>query len=468
MKLYNTLTREKQEFVPLKEKEVKMYACGPTVYNYFHIGNARVFVLFDMLRRYFEYRGYKVTFAQNFTDIDDKMIKRAAEENTTVAAIAERYIAEYKTDAEGLGVRPATYHPRATENMDEIIDIIKTLVDKGYAYEAGGDVYFRTTRFEGYGKLAHMPIDDLESGARVAEGEIKDDPLDFALWKGYKEGEPYWESPWGKGRPGWHIECSAMVRAFLGETIDIHCGGMDLTFPHHENEIAQSEAANGKPFVNYWLHNGYINIDNKKMSKSLGNFFTVRDAAKEYGYDTLRFFLLSAHYRSPINYSKEILEGSKSALERIYNCADSLDFYIEHAPEEAVLEEDKILLALSARRGQFIAAMDDDFNTADAIAAIFELVKDINQLISDGKASVSLAKGAREIFSELTSLMGFVKAVEDGGDSAKIEEMISARAAAKKEKNYRRADEIRAELLEMGIVLEDTAQGTKWKRIQNN
>ena len=463
MKLYNTLTRQKEEFVPLEGNNVKMYACGPTVYNYFHIGNARCFVVFDMLRRYLEYRGYNVRFVQNFTDVDDKMIKRAREEGITVAEVAEKYIGEYFVDAKGLGVVPATVHPRATENIDEIISIISTLIEKGHAYESNGDVYFRTLSDKGYGKLSHMPIDELEKGARIDVSDEKEDALDFALWKAAKPGEPKWQSPWGEGRPGWHIECSAMVLRYLGETIDIHCGGQDLTFPHHENEIAQSECCTGKPFARFWLHNGYINVNNTKMSKSLGNFFTVRDVAEKYGYPAIRFFILSAHYRSPINFSAEVIEQSKNALERIMNCRENLEFYKKSAAAGELSSEQ--LASLDAYKAAFIEAMDDDFNTADGIAAIFELVRAANELIASN-APLGAVERASELLDELCGLMGFVEA-KSGDDEAfiaEVEAAIARRAAAKKAKNYAEADRIRAELLEQGIVLEDTPNGTKWSR----
>lgn len=465
MRFYNTLTKRKDEFTPIEPGKVRMYACGPTVYDFFHIGNARCFISFDMLRRYFEYRGYEVKFVQNFTDVDDKIIKRANAEGVTQKDIAERYIAEYFTDAKGLGIRPATVHPRATENIDEMITIISSLIEKGHAYpvdmgDGNSDVYFRTLSFREYGKLSHMPIDELEKGARIDISEHKEDALDFALWKAAKPGEPYWESPWGKGRPGWHIECSAMVLRYLGETIDIHCGGQDLTFPHHENEIAQSECCTGKPFANYWLHNGYINVDNTKMSKSLGNFFTVRDAAAKYGYPVIRFFILSAHYRSPINFSQNILEQSKNALDRITNCIDNLKFYLKTAPSgelgEAKANADK-------HKADFIEAMDDDFNTADGIAAIFELVRDANELIA-GNASAEAAKYTLDMLTELCSLMGFLPEEKtDDEFTAMIEEKIAERAAAKKAKDYAKADKIRAELLEKGVILEDTPKGTKYR-----
>lgn len=465
MRFYNTLTKRKDEFTPIEPGKVRMYACGPTVYDFFHIGNARCFISFDMLRRYFEYRGYEVKFVQNFTDVDDKIIKRANAEGVTQKDIAERYIAEYFTDAKGLGIRPATVHPRATENIDEMITIISSLIEKGHAYpvdmgDGNSDVYFRTLSFREYGKLSHMPIDELEKGARIDISEHKEDALDFALWKAAKPGEPYWESPWGKGRPGWHIECSAMVLRYLGETIDIHCGGQDLTFPHHENEIAQSECCTGKTFANYWLHNGYINVDNTKMSKSLGNFFTVRDAAAKYGYPVIRFFILSAHYRSPINFSQNILEQSKNALDRITNCIDNLKFYLKTAPSgelgEAKANADK-------HKADFIEAMDDDFNTADGIAAIFELVRDANELIA-GNASAEAAKYTLDMLTELCSLMGFLPEEKtDDEFTAMIEEKIAERAAAKKAKDYAKADKIRAELLEKGVILEDTPKGTKYR-----
>ena len=461
MRIYNTETRQKEELIPLEEGKVRMYACGPTVYNYFHIGNARCFVVFDMLRRYLTFRGYDVTFVQNFTDIDDKMIKKANEENTTVKDIAERYIAEYFKDAEGLGIEKATFHPKATENIDQIIDIISTLIEKGHAYRTPDGVYFRTNSFAQYGKLSHMNRDDLEAGARIEVDSGKEDPLDFALWKARKPGEPFWASPFGEGRPGWHIECSAMSRKYLGETIDIHCGGQDLTFPHHENEIAQSECCSGKQFVRYWMHNGYINVDNKKMSKSLGNFFTVRDAAEKFGYLPIRFFLLSAHYRTPVNFSAETLSAAKSSLERIFNARESLVFYCKNAPsgekEKAVTDK------LSAHMEKFITAMDDDLNTADGTAVIFELITDIFAWIKEGISKES-AEAALDTFDTLCKLMGYVK--KDSAENSElisyIEEQISLRAAAKKEKNYSEADRIRKELADKGVTLTDTPQGTKY------
>ncbi len=465
MKFYNTLTREREEFIPLEEGKVKMYACGPTVYNFFHVGNARCFVVFDMLRRYLEYRGYEVTFVQNFTDIDDKVIKRANEEGISYSELAQKYIDEYFTDAQGLGVKAASVHPKATDNIDKIIEIVNTLVENGHAYESNGDVYFRTKSFPEYGKLSHMPIDDLESGARIDVSEQKEDPLDFALWKAAKPGEPSWESPWGQGRPGWHIECSAMVCRYLGDSIDIHCGGQDLTFPHHENEIAQSECCTGKPFARFWLHNGYINIDNRKMSKSLNNFFTVREIAEKYGYAPIRHFILSSHYRSPINFSKEIIEQSASALERIYNCADSLAFTLKDSTTTAAPDAE-VLAKFEACRQAFIEAMDDDFNTGGGIGAIYELVRELNTYINKERTDAETAAliEGKKIFVELTSLMGFVKEeANDDGFIAEIEQAIADRMAAKKAKNYAEADRIRAELASKGVILEDTPQGTKYK-----
>lgn len=462
IKLYNTLTARKDPFVPIEEGKVKMYACGPTVYNFFHVGNARCFVLFDMLRRYFEYRGYEVTFVQNFTDIDDKVIRRANEEGVTYTDIAERYIKEYFTDARGLGVRAATVHPHATENIEEILSIVKGLVDEGFAYPMEGDVYFRTRKFRDYGKLSGQAIEDLESGARIDVNDKKEDPLDFALWKAAKPGEPSWTSPWGEGRPGWHIECSAMVRRYLGETIDIHCGGQDLIFPHHENEIAQSECCNHAPFANFWLHNGYINIDNRKMSKSLGNFFTVREVAEKYGYLPIRYFLLSSHYRSPINFSEEVIGQAAAALERIFNCADSLAFYVKNAEGDLRPEEGELLAAMNATKEAMIEGMDDDFNTGAGIAALFELVTLINKALA-AKPSAAAAREAKKLLDEMTELFGFVRSEDEDAElTAWIEERIAARAAAKREKNYAAADAIRAELLERGVTLQDTSQGTKY------
>ena len=462
MKIFNTLTRTKEELKTVEEGKVKIYACGPTVYNFIHIGNARPLCVFDVLRRFLEYIGYDVRFVQNFTDIDDKIIKRANEENLTYKQVSEKYIEEYWKDVKGMNVREATIHPKATENIDEIIDIVSTLIDKGYAYAVDGDVYFSPSKFSEYGKLSHQPLEDLEAGARIMVGEVKKEPMDFALWKSAKPGEPYWESPWGHGRPGWHIECSAMVRRFLGNTIDIHCGGQDLIFPHHENEIAQSECCNGVPFANYWMHNGYINVDNVKMSKSLGNFFTVRDVAEKYGYEPIRFLMISSHYRSPINYSTDIIEQCKASLSRLYTCRDSLDFALENAAEG---EADSDILAMfDKRRQQFIEAMSDDLNTADAIAALFELVRDINSNVIAANANKGTVEAAIKIFDELADVLGLVYNREKEDLDSEIEALIEQRTQARKDRNWAEADRIRDELKAKGIVLEDTAQGVKWHR----
>lgn len=465
MRIYNTLTRKKEELKTITPGEVKIYACGPTVYNYIHIGNARPLCVFDTLRRYLEFRGYKVKFVQNFTDIDDKIIKKAIEEGTDYKTVSEKYIEEFWKDAKGLNFREATVHPKATENIDEIIEIIKTLVEKGYAYPVeNGDVYFSPKNFSGYGKLSHQPLEDLEAGARINIGELKKDPMDFALWKGAKPGEPYWPSPWGNGRPGWHIECSAMVRRYLGDTIDIHCGGQDLIFPHHENEIAQSECCNGVPFANYWMHNGYINVDNVKMSKSLGNFFTVRDVAEKYGYEPIRYLMISSHYRSPINYSVDIIEQCKASLTRLHTCRDSLDFALKNAGDGEPENAAEIRAQMEARKQQFIEAMDDDLNTADGLAAVFELVRDINVSVLQS-GSKALITDAIKLFDELTDVLGIVYPHEQADDlDAEVEKMIEARQAARKAKNWAEADRIRDELKDKGIVLEDTPQGVKWHR----
>lgn len=464
MKVYNTLTRKKEELVPITPGEIKIYACGPTVYNYIHIGNARPLCIFDILRRYLEYRGYNVKFVQNFTDIDDKIIRRANEEHVDFSEISERYIKEFWTDADGLNVRHATINPKATENIDAIIQIISTLIEKGYAYEAQGDVYFSTEKFKDYGKLSHQPLEDLEAGARIMVGEVKREPMDFAVWKAAKPGEPAWDSPWGKGRPGWHIECSAMNWRYLGDTIDIHCGGQDLIFPHHENEIAQSECFTGKPFAHYWMHNGYINVDNVKMSKSLGNFFTVRDVAEKYGYEPIRYLLISAQYRSPINYSTDIIEQCIAALNRLYTCRDSLDFELKNAADAEHDGDKAVIDGFNKYREQFISAMDDDLNTADAIASIFELVRDINTNVVGKTPSKALVEGAIAMFDELTGVLGLVYNRKSETLDSDVEALIEARTNARKEKNWAEADRIRDQLKEMGIVLEDTAQGVKWHR----
>ncbi len=467
MKVFNTLTREKQELKTVEEGKVRIYACGPTVYNYIHIGNARPLCVFDVLRRFLEWRGYKVNFVQNFTDIDDKLIKKANEEGITVPEVAERYIAEFWTDAEGLGVRKATVHPRATENIDAIQDIISSLIQKGFAYESAGDVYFRAKKFNEYGKLSHQPLEDLAAGAsnRVEGGaDVKEDPMDFCLWKGAKPGEPFWASPWGDGRPGWHIECSAMAGRFLGDTIDIHCGGQDLIFPHHENEIAQSECAHGCSFSNYWMHNGYINVDNRKMSKSLNNFFTVRDVANVYGYEPIRYFLISSHYRSPINYSVDIIEQCKASLVRLYNCRESLDFALKNAVDTVPADAEENKKIIDGRREQFIRVMDDDLNTADAISAVFELVKDINTKVITDEPSKELVEYATKLFDELTGVLGLVYNRKTESLDDEIEKLIEARTQARKDRNWAEADRIRDELKAQGIILEDTAQGVKWHR----
>lgn len=463
MKIFNTLTRQKEEFVPQDPNEVKIYACGPTVYNYIHIGNARPLCVFDVLRRYLEYRGMKVKFVQNFTDIDDKIINRANEEGKTYKEISEKYINEFWIDAHGLNFKDVAVHPKATENIDEIIDIIKTLEEKGYAYAVNGDVYFRTRMDKNYGKLSHQPIEDLESGARIAVGEQKEDPLDFALWKAAKAGEPYWESPWGHGRPGWHIECSAMNRRYLGKTIDIHCGGQDLIFPHHENEIAQSECANGCSFANYWMHNGYINVDNVKMSKSLGNFKTVREIADVYGYEVIRYFLISAHYRSPINYNLDIINQCKAALERLYTCRESLDFAVKNASAD-VADDEQLLSGIAAHRDRFIEAMDDDLNTADGLSAVFELVKDINTRILDKNVSKHVCETAAGLFDELCNVLGILYNRKSNDVDSEIEALIEKRQEARKNKDFATADKIRDELKAKGIILKDTPQGVTWTK----
>ena len=462
MRIFNTMTRQKEEFIPNNPDEVKIYACGPTVYNYIHIGNARPLCVFDVLRRYLEYRGYNVKFVQNFTDVDDKIIKRANEEGITFEEVSKKYIEEFWTDANGLNFKKASVHPKATENIDEIINIIKTLEEKGYAYAVDGDVYFRTLKFKEYGKLSHQPIEDLQSGARIAIGEKKENPLDFALWKAAKEGEPDWDSPWGKGRPGWHIECSAMNKRFLGDTIDIHCGGQDLIFPHHENEIAQSECANGCTFSKYWMHNGYINVDNVKMSKSLGNFKTVREIANVYGYEVIRYFLISSHYRSPINYSLEIIEQCKSALERLYTCRESLDFALKNAKD--IPDDEELIKKLNSHREQFITAMDDDLNTADGVAAVFELVKDINTSILDKEVSKNVCQTAAAVFDELCDVLGILYNRKNNDVDSDIEALIEERQQARANKDWATADRIRDELKAKGIILKDTPQGVTWTK----
>lgn len=464
MKIYNTLTRQKEDFIPITPGEAKIYACGPTVYNFIHIGNARPICVFDVLRRYMEYRGMKVTFVQNFTDIDDKIIRRANEEGSDYLTVSRKYIDEYRTDAQGLNVRPASVHPLATENIDEILSIVEDLVEKGFAYPTeNGDVYFRTLKDTEYGKLSHQPLEDLEAGARIATGEIKEDPMDFALWKSAKPGEPSWPSPWGQGRPGWHIECSAMARRYLGKTIDIHCGGQDLIFPHHENEIAQSECCNGVPFAHYWMHNGYINVDNKKMSKSLGNFFTVRDVANEYGYEPIRYLMVASHYRSPINYSVDVIEQCRASLERLYNCRDNLEFLMQHSASGEKEGEAEIRVRFETYRDRFIEAMDDDLNTADALAALFELAREINTtLTAANEPSRELCEFALSLFGELADVLGLLYQKKEASLDEEIEALIAQRAEARKNRDWATADRIRDELKARHIVLEDTPQGVKW------
>ena len=464
MKLYNTLTRKKEEFVPLEEGKVKMYVCGPTVYDYIHIGNARPYVIFDTIRRYMEYKGYEVKYVQNFTDVDDKIINKAIKEGVESTVISERYIAEAKKDAEGLNVEPATYNPKVTEEMPEIIEMIKTLIEKGHAYEVNGSVFYDTKSFADYGKLSGKNIDDLEAGARIEVDTTKKSPMDFVLWKPKKPGEPAWQSPWGEGRPGWHIECSVMAKKYLGDTIDIHAGGEDLIFPHHENEIAQSEAANGVQFAKYWLHNGFINVDNKKMSKSLGNFFTLRDIVETIPYDVVRFFILNGHYRSPINFSRELMEAAGNGLDRIKNSYKSLLFLEKNAQGEMTEEEKKLRDESDKFRVQFEKAMDDDFNTADAVTAIYEIVKFANVNCNEN-SSKEFIKAIREEMLSLCTILGIIpeEKVEEGKiTEEEIQKLIDERTAAKKSKDFARADEIRNELLEKGVVIEDTRAGVRW------
>ena len=471
MKLYNTLTKQTEEFVPVHEGKVGMYVCGPTVYNYIHIGNARPMIVFDTVRRYFEYKGYDVNYVSNFTDVDDKIIKRANEEGVDSKVISERFIAETKKDMAAMNVQEATTHPKATEEIPDMIEMIKTLIEKGHAYEVNGTVYFRTRSFADYGKLSHKNIDDLESGHRAENHQLKvsgqdekEDPLDFVLWKPKKEGEPFWESPWGEGRPGWHLECSVMSKKYIGDIIDIHAGGEDLIFPHHENEIAQSEAANDKEFARYWMHNGFLNIDNKKMSKSLGNFFTVREVAEKYDLQVLRFFMLSAHYRSPLNFSADLMEASKNGLERIVNAADNLKFLMGNAKAEAITDAEAENFA---KTEEFVAgfekAMDDDFNTADAVAAIFDLVKYINTT-TDAESSKEYLQKLFDLLVKLTGVLGLIVDKKEEILDEDIEKLIEERQAARKAKDFARADAIRDELLEKGIILKDTREGVQWKK----
>jgi cysteinyl-tRNA synthetase len=466
MKIYNTLTQKKEEFVPLEEGKVRMYVCGPTVYNYIHIGNARPAIVFDTVRRYLEYRGYEVNFVSNFTDVDDKIIKKANEEGVNTSEISERYIKEFIKDRDALNIREATYHPKATEEIGDMVEMISTLIEKGHAYEKNGTVYFRTRSFKDYGKLSKKNIDDLEAGARIAVNDEKEDPMDFVLWKPKKEGEPSWPSPWSEGRPGWHIECSVMSKKYLGDQIDIHAGGEDLIFPHHENEIAQSEAANGKEFSKYWMHNAFLNIDNKKMSKSEGNFFTTREICEQYDPQVLRFFMLSSHYRSPLNFSRDLMEAAKNALTRILTAVGQLEFLLEnsHGKREFITTDERVTLAeAEALSTKFMDAMDDDFNTADAISAIFELVKLAN-ISCTQDSSIEFIKVIHENLVNLCSILGIETKKKEELLDADIEKLIEERQAARKNKNFARADEIRNLLLEKGIVLEDTREGVRWKR----
>lgn len=466
MKLYNTFTNKKEEFIPIEKNKAKIYACGPTVYNYIHVGNSRPICVFDVLRRYLKYIGYDVTFVQNFTDVDDKIIKKAIEEKSDFLTVSKKYIEEYKKDANGLNIMEADFHPKATENIDEIIKIIKTLIDKNFAYSLpNGDVYFSTRSFKNYGKLSGQTIDDLRSGARIQVDELKKDPLDFALWKAAKPNEPYWESPWGKGRPGWHIECSAMACRYLGKTIDIHCGGQDLIFPHHENEIAQSECANGVKFANYWMHNGYINVNSQKMSKSLGNFFTVREIAEKHGYEPIRYLMISSHYRSPINFSEEIILQCKSALERLYNFEENLNFAIKNASQS---DDIKNVVDFVSYKNRFIEAMDDDLNTADALGVIFEYVKEVNlKILSKADYFKKELESVLDLFTEMTNVLGILynkksRQNDKSLDVSDIEKLIEEREMARKEKNWKRADEIRDELKSKNVIIEDTPNGTKY------
>lgn len=465
MKIYNTMSRQKEEFIPLEEGRVKMYVCGPTVYNYIHLGNARPFTVFDTLRRYFEYRGYEVTYVQNFTDVDDKIIKRSHEEGISPSEVAEKYIREYFIDCDGLGIKRADVHPQVTDNIEQIIDFIEKLIEDGYAYESEGDVLFRTRKFEGYGKLSHQNIEELELGARIDVDEKKEDPLDFVLWKSKKDGEPGWSSPWGEGRPGWHIECSVMSKRYLGNTIDIHAGGQDLQFPHHENEIAQSESCNKATFARYWMHNGYINVDGEKMSKSLGNFFTVREISEKYDLGLVRFFLLSTHYRNPVNFSDTVLEQAKSGLERLVNSRERAEFILSNLPSSNTEEDKSLFDSISSYKTKFIEAMDDDLNTADAISVIFELAKFMNTNVSESSSRL-FVENCLSLFDELTGVLNIANKADDLDDELvkKVEDLIEKRSEAKKNKDFGLADRIRDELSSMGIVIEDTRQGVKWKR----
>lgn len=467
MKIYNTLNNRKEELVPIEDGRIRMYVCGPTVYNYIHIGNARPMIVFDTVRRYLEYKGYEVNYVSNFTDVDDKIIAKANEEGVPASEIAERYTKACIEDMEGMNVRPATVHPKATEEIDGMIKMIQTLIDKGYAYEKNGTVFYRTRKFQGYGKLSGKNLDDLNAGIRIAVDDEKEDPMDFVLWKPKKEGEPYWKSPWSEGRPGWHIECSVMSSKYLGTQIDIHAGGEDLIFPHHENEIAQSEAANGVQFSRYWMHNAFLNINNHKMSKSAGNFFTVKDIAEKYPLQVLRFFMLNAHYRSPLNFSDDLMASAAASLERIRNAVSNLKYIADTATdsEDSTLSDDdnRYVESLNALKAKFEASMDDDFNTADAIAAIFEIVKLANSYVT-ADTPKSLINKTRGLIISLCDILGIICEEKEELLDADIEALINERQAARKERNFARADEIRNELEAMGIILEDTREGVRWKR----
>ena len=464
IKVYNTLTRNKDEFIPIEPNKVRMYVCGPTVYNSIHIGNARPFIVFDVVRRYFEYKGYEVTYVQNYTDVDDKIIQKANEEGVTPEVITQRYIDEIESQASGLGVHQATINPKATEEIPEMIHMIETLIKKGYAYEVDGSVFYATRKFNGYGKLSKKNPDDLEAGARIAVDSAKRNPMDFVLWKPKKAGEPAWSSPWGEGRPGWHLECSAMAKKYLGTTIDIHAGGTDLVFPHHENEIAQSEAANEAKFANYWLHNGYINVDNKKMSKSKGNFFTVKEVVEEYSYEVVRFFMLSAHYRSPVNFSRDLLEAAANGLHRIQTGVKNLTFNLDHSSVLTLLEEEKVVVTeMSTISDKFEAAMNDDFNTADAVSVIFELIRLANTKTSV-ESSKELIQSILDQLVKLSDVIGIALAVEEEMLDEDIEHLIQQRQDARKNRDFALSDKIRDDLLAQGIILEDTREGVKFRR----
>lgn len=467
MKIYNTLTRQKEEFIPINKGKVKMYICGPTTYNYIHVGNARPLCIFDTVRRYFEYRNYEVTFVQNYTDIDDKIINRAVEQGVDPSEFANKFIKEFETDSSALSVRPATIHPKVSENIPEIVEFIKTLIDKGFAYVVDGDVYFRTHKFEEYGKLSHMPLDDLEAGVRIDVSSIKENPMDFALWKAAKPNEPSWEAPWGNGRPGWHIECSAMIKKYMGDTIDIHCGGQDLVFPHHENEIAQSECANGCAFANYWMHNGYINVDNKKMSKSAGVMFSARDVGKKYGYDAIRMLSIQAHYRNQVNYTTEVIEACKASVDRLANCKDALTRAIASSvtSQESSNFNEKMVV-LNKFKDDFIIAMDDDFNTADALSAIYEMVREINtELASATPVSKEYLVLALELFNEVCSILGLLQNDNEDEIPAEILDLVEQRKVARANKDFSLADEIRDSILAMGYAVEETRQGLNIKKL---